>query len=157
MTNENETVKQLVKFIQTGQAFSKMKDCLEGIPVEMRGAKTGNMPHSLWELVEHMRITQWDILDFSRNPDYKGINWPTDYWPKNPVPTEAEWDKTIKQIFEDQEAFVAILESPDSDLFTPFPWGKGQNLLREAMLIANHNSHHLGQVIWARKMLGIWG
>jgi hypothetical protein len=155
--NDKDTVKLLVKFLHGGQAFAKMEDCLKDIPADKRGDKSGNIPHSLWELVEHLRIAQWDILDFSRNPEYKEINWPKDYWPKDPAPKDgAEWDNSVKQLYSDQKEFIALLEAPGADLHKPFPWGKGQNLLRQAMLIANHNSHHLGQIIIVRKLLGIW-
>ena len=155
--HDKEVIKYLVKFIRGGQAFAKMEDCLANVPANLRGAKPDNVPHSLWELVEHIRIAQWDILDFSRNPEYKGMDWPKYYWPKNAVPkNEKEWDISVKRLFSDRDEFIALLEAPDCDLYTPFPWGKGQNLLREAMLIANHNSNHTGQIIFLRKILGAW-
>jgi len=156
-SHDKETVKYLVKFLRGGQAFAKLEDCIANIPPNLRGKTVENVPYSLWQLVEHIRIAQWDILDFSRNPDYKEIKWPEDYWPKHTEPkNDKEWDNSVKGIFSDLDEFIAILEAPDVDLYTPFPWGEGQNLIREAMLIANHNSHHAGQIILLRRLLGAW-
>ena len=155
--SDKEVIKYLIKFLKGGQAFAPLKVILEKIPANKRGTVPENLPYSLWQMVEHIRITQWDILDFSRNPHYKEVKWPDDYWPKEVAPkNEAAWNKSIKQIFDGTEEFIALLEAPDCDLYTPFPWGKGQNLLREAMLIANHNAHHAGEIIVIRRLLGIW-
>jgi len=156
-TQDKEVIKYLVKFIKGGQAFAPLKVVLGDVPAQKRGIVPEGLPYSLWQLVEHIRIAQWDILDFSRNPEYKETKWPDDYWPKETIPkNEAAWENSIKQIFADEAEFIALLEAPDCDLYTPFSWGDGQNLLREAMLIANHNSHHAGQIILMRRLLGIW-
>ncbi len=155
--HDKETIKYLVKFLKGHQAFVLLEDILGNIPPEARGKILKNLPYSIWQLVEHIRIDQWDVLDFSRNPDYKEIKWPDDYWPKESAPkNDAAWDQSIKKIFSDRDEFIALLEAPDCDLYTPFPWGKGQNLLREAMLIANHTAHHAGEIIVMRRLLGIW-
>jgi hypothetical protein len=155
--SEKEVIKYLIKFLKGGQAFTPLNKVLENIPVEKRGIQPNGLPYSLWQQVEYIRITQWDILDFSRNPDYKKIKWPDDYWPKEAAPkNDAAWNKSIKEIFSDTEDFIKLLEAPDVDLYTPFPWGDGQNLLREAMQIANHNSHHAGEIIVLRRLLGAW-
>ena len=154
---DKEVIKYLVKFLKGGQAFAPLKVILEDIPANKRGVVPENLPYSIWQQVEHIRIAQWDILDFSHNPEYKEIKWPDAYWPKETAPkNDAAWEKSIKQIFADESAFIALLEDPKVDFYTPFPWGDGQNLLREAMLIANHNSHHAGQIILIRRLLGIW-
>jgi len=156
-SHDQETINHLIKFIKGGQAFAPMSVVLANIPAEIRGVQPSGLPYSIWQQVEHIRIAQWDMLDFSRNPDYKEISWPADYWPKETAPKDdAAWDHAINQIFEDEKAFIALLEAPDVDLYTPFAWGKGQCLLREAMLVANHNSHHAGQIIILRRLLGHW-
>ena len=108
-------------------------------------------------LLEHIRIAQWDILDFSRNPKYEQLRWPAEYWPKTPAPpSEAAWDKSVKAFHDDLDAMKDLVKDSKTDLFAKIPWGEGQTVLREAMLIADHNSHHLGQLIDLRRLLGIW-
>jgi len=154
---DKDTIKYLVKFLKGGQAFAPLNVILDKIPANVRGVVPDGLPYSLWKQVEHIRVCQWDILDFSRNPDYKEMKWPDDYWPKENAPKkDAAWDHSIKKIFSDMDEFIALLEAPDCDLYTPFPWGDGQNLLREAMLLANHNAHHAGEIVILRRMLGVW-
>jgi hypothetical protein len=115
------------------------------------------LPHSAWMLLEHMRITQLDILDFSRNPNYKPMKWPDAYWPKKPVPASpTAWDASVNSFREDLDAMKKLVDDPKTDLFAQIEWGEGQTVLREAMLMADHNSHHLGQLIDVRRLLGIW-
>jgi len=126
-------------------------------PAKLRGEVPKGLPHSAWMLLEHMRLAQWDILDFSRNPKYKELMWPNDYWPKNPAPpSEAAWDKSVKSFHDDLGAMKTLVNDPKTDLFAKIPWGDGQTILREAMLVADHNSHHLGQLIDVRRLLGAW-
>ena len=109
------------------------------------------------QLFEHMRLAQWDILDFSINPKYKAMKWPEDYWPKTPAPPDAaSWEKSIKLFRDDLDRMKKLVSDPKTDLFEKLAWGKGQTILREALLVANHNSHHLGQMIDVRRLLGIW-
>jgi len=104
-----------------------------------------------------MRITQRDILEFSRNPKYNALKWPDDYWPKKPAPpTATAWDASVKLFREDLAAMKKLVSDSKTDLFATIPWGEGQTILREAMLMADHNSHHLGQLIDVRRLLGIW-
>jgi hypothetical protein len=108
-------------------------------------------------LLEHMRIAQWDILDFSRNANYKALKWPADYWPKKAEPSAPlGWEKSIERFHDDLEAMKKLVSDPKTDLFAKIPWGEGQTILREALLVADHNSHHLGQIIDVRRLLGIW-
>jgi hypothetical protein len=108
-------------------------------------------------LLEHMRLAQWDILDFSRNPKYKPMKWPDDYWPKNPAsPNAAAWDKSVQSFRGDLDAMKKLVRDPKTELFAKISWGEGQTILREAMLVADHNSHHLGQLIDVRRILGVW-
>jgi hypothetical protein len=126
-------------------------------PAKWRGEKPTGLPHSGWMLLEHLRIALWDILDFSRNPKYQMPKFPDDYWPKSPSPpSNAAWNDSIKNFEADLEAMKQLIRDPETDLFARIPWGDGQTILREALLIADHNSHHLGQLIDLRRLLGIW-
>ena len=126
-------------------------------PAKFRGETPKGLPHSAWMLLEHTRIAQWDILDFSRNPNYEQLKWPDDYWPKTPAPpSEAAWDKSVKGLRDDLNALKELVNDSKTDLFAKIPWGDGQTVLREAMLVADHNSHHLGQLIDVRRLFGIW-
>jgi hypothetical protein len=134
-----------------------LDDAVNGFPLEHIGLRPAGSPHSAWELLEHIRIAQEDILRFSQSADYQSPPWPKGYWPASPAPkNEAEWHDCIGAIRKDQEAFEAILQDPATDLFRKLPWGEGQTLLREALLIADHNSYHLGQLVLIRRLLGGW-
>ena len=154
---KKELVKQLSDLILKGHAHASLDDALDNVPAKIRGVVPDKLPYSIWQLAEHIRLAQWDILDFSRNPNYKEMKWPDDYWPKKKAPKDAaEWEKTIKQIKKDRKEFIALLENEEADLYTPFAHGSGQNLLREALLIADHNSNHVGEIIVIRRLLGAW-
>lgn len=151
--------KQLVALLRGGQAHATLDDAVGGFPESHRGTAPQGSPYSAWQLLEHLRITQRDILDFSApGPEgYKPLAWPKEYWPPNAeTPSLAAWDQTLGAIREDAERFIDLLQKPDVDLYTPFAWGDGQNLLREALLIADHNSYHLGELVLLRRVLGIW-
>jgi uncharacterized damage-inducible protein DinB len=123
-------------------------------PPKLRGAKPAGAPHSAWELLEHMRLAQHDILDFSRNPNYKEKRFPDDYWPETAQPPSAEaWDRSIEQFKADLQEMRALIKDTSLDLNANIPHGKGQTLFREALLIVDHNSYHLGQFVFLRKML----
>jgi len=149
-------IRQLKDLLLGDNAHVSLNDALKGIPSDKRGIVPPGLPYSLWQLAEHVRIAQWDILEFSRNPDHRSPKWPEGYWPKEAAPKDdAAWNHCLSQINDDREAFVALL-TDDADLYTPFPHGDGQNLLREALLIADHNSYHAGEVIALRRLFGIW-
>ena len=129
-------------------------DAIADFPRAMRGAKPAGAPHSAWELLEHMRIAQEDILDFSRNPDYRDKNFPDDYWPATQAPPNDEaWDTAIRQFQRDLEEMRALIADKANDLLAKIPHGQGQTLLREALLVADHNAYHLGQIMFLRKIL----
>ncbi len=154
---KKELVKQLKDLLLKGNAHASLDDALENVPKKLRGAVPENLPYSIWQLAEHIRIAQWDILEFSRNPEHVSPKWPEGYWTKKKAPkTDVEWDETLEQIRMDRNDFIALLEADDADLYTPFPHGDGQNLLREALLIADHNSTHIGEIIVIRRLLGAW-
>ena len=155
--NDKEAVKELKKMLLKGHAHAPLEKVLANIPANFRGIKPDRAPYSIWQLVEHIRLSQWDILDFSRNPDYKYQNWPADYWPIETAPAnDAAWENSLKQISKDRDEFIALLEDTENDLYKPFPWGEGQNLFAEATVIADHNSCHIGEIILMRRILGIW-
>ena len=117
------------------------------------------LPYSAWQLVEHLRIAQKDILDFSAPPTggYHGLKWPDEYWPKEASPPSTEaWERSLAAIREDRKKFEALVAKPDADLTKPFRWGTGQNLLREALLIADHSAYHTGELVVLRRLLGAW-
>jgi hypothetical protein len=155
----DEIRKQLVALLRGGHAHVTFEDAVKDFPVEKRGLTPEGLPYSAWQILEHIRITQRDILDFSAPPTggYQPIEWPAGYWPKLAEPPSLHaWDVSIAAIRKDLETFEALISRPEADLYKPFRWGEGQNLLREALLIADHTSYHLGELIVLRRLLGIW-
>lgn len=156
---QGELRKQLLALLRGGQAHATFDDAIEDFPADLRGVVPENLPYSAWQLLEHLRITQRDILNFSAPPTggYHAIKWPDDYWPKSvEPPTQHAWDQSIAAIRTDLKHFEDLIRKPDSDLFKPFRWGDGQNLLREALLIADHTAYHLGELVVLRRILGVW-
>ncbi|MEI9979474.1 MAG: DinB family protein [Edaphobacter sp.] len=150
---------QLIALLRGGQAHTTFDEAVKSFPAKLRGIVPEHLPYSAWQLLEHLRITQLDILNFSAPPTggYQHIKWPDDYWPKSPEPpSEKSWDHSIAAIRSDLKRFEAIIENPAADLYKPFRWGDGQNLLREAMLLADHNAYHLGELIVLRRLLNAW-
>jgi len=149
---------QLVELISSGNAHATLKDALHNLPLKLRGIVPDGLPYSIWMLVDHIKITQWDILKFSTNPEHQSPKWPDDYWPKNTAPKdEDEWNDTIEQIESDRAKFIELLEDEEVDLYKRFENEyKDINLLREALLIADHASYHIGQIIVIRRLLGDW-
>jgi len=155
--NDESLRKHVVELLDGGHAHATFDTVIKDFPAELRGEVPRGLPHSAWMLLEHMRLAQWDILDFSINPKYKAMKWPEDYWPKTPAPPDAaSWEKSIKLFRDDLDAMKKLVSDPKTDLFKKLAWGKGQTILREALLVANHNSHHLGQMIDVRRLLGTW-
>ena len=129
---------------------------LDDWPPELRGVKPEGQPHTAWRLLEHLRLAQWDILEFSRNPEHVSPDWPEGYWPDTDGPPDDDaWDRTRAAFDADLEAMAALVEDPANDLFTPIPWGDGQTLLREALLVADHNAYHQGQLAVVRRLVGL--
>jgi hypothetical protein len=151
--------KHLTALLTAGEAHITFADAIKDFPVEhagLRPAGLGNerSPHSAWELLEHLRLAQADILRFSQSSDYVELKFPDDYWPASPTPASpAEWETSVNATRADLEQFNELLNDEQRDLFEPFPWGHGQTLLREALLIADHNSYHLGQLMLIRRMV----
>jgi len=150
--------KELVELLRGEHAHAGFEAAVRDVPPGLRGATPDGVAHSLWQLLEHLRLALWDILEFSRDPAHVSPPWPDGYWPAGGAepPDEAAWDSAVAAFRVDLEAFERLVSDPSSDLFMPFPHGKGQTLLREVMLAADHNSYHVGQLIGLRRLLGDW-
>ena len=150
-------VKQLAELLEKGNAHVTLEGAVKDLPAELRSVKADKMPYTIWQLLEHIRITQWDILEFSSNPDHQSPVWPDEYWPKEGAPaSEDAWKNSLHQIKNDRKDFIALLQRESDKLLMPFPYGDGQNLLREALLIADHTSYHTGEIVVLRRLLGAW-
>jgi len=148
---------QVVKLLEGGQAHVTFDAVIKNFPAKLRGAKPDGAPHTAWELLEHMRIAQWDILEFSRHAKHVSPKWPEGYWPKTEKPPSDEaWTATIRRIKKDLADMQKLVEDPKTDLYAKIPHGTGQNILREALLVADHNSYHIGQLLLLRRLLGAW-
>jgi uncharacterized damage-inducible protein DinB len=147
----------LVRLLSARQAHATWEDVLTDVPPEHRGATVEGAPHTLWQLLEHLRIAQWDILEFSRDAKHVSPEFPKGYWPTTTKPPdEAAWEASVARFRSDLEAMVTLVSDPSTDLFATIPHGSGQTVLREAMLVADHNAYHLGQMVFLKKMLGSW-
>lgn len=148
---------QLARLQGWGDAHADFDKAVEGLAPELRGRRPEGLPHSPWELVEHLRLAQHDILDFSRNPHYEEMRWPDDYWPPSPEPPSPEaWDESIAAYRADRDAMEALATDASVDLFAAIPHGSGQTVLRELALSAAHTSYHVGQLVLVRRLLGAW-
>jgi len=155
--NEESLRKHLVDVLSGHGAHIDWKGTFAGVPPKMRGVRPRGLPYSLWELLEHMRIAQWDILEFSRDAKHASPEWPAGYWPATQAPpTASAWDKSLKSFEKDLAAMKKLVSNPKTDIFAKIPHGTGQTILREAILVADHNSYHLGQALSVRRILGIW-
>jgi len=147
----------LVDLLKGGSAHVHFTDALEGFPPNKRGTFAQGLPHTGWQLLEHSRIAQWDILEFSRNPKHVSPGFPEGYWPKTPgPPSEGEWEKSEQAFQRDLQEMIELVKNPHTDLCAKLPHGDGQTVLREALVLADHNSYHLGQLVDLRRALGEW-
>lgn len=154
MTPDANLREHLIALLEGGSAHITFSEAVKDFPIEHAGVRPDGSPHSAWELLEHIRIAQEDIVVFSASSDYVQPAWPDDYWPKSPAPRDAgEWASSVKAAEVDLARFIDMLRDEKRDLYEPFPWGDDQTLLREALLIADHNSYHLGQLMLLRRML----
>jgi hypothetical protein len=152
----DQSVRELLaKMLSWEDAHAGFDAAVEGIPEDFRGKRAG--AHSPWELVEHLRLAQHDILDFCRNKDYHEMEWPKDYWPPSPAPSStAEWDQSIAAFRKDRDGLRELALDRSVDLAATIPHGSGQTYLREIVLTADHTAYHVGQLILVRQMLGVW-
>jgi hypothetical protein len=154
---ENLLREHLLNLLSGKGAHVEWKAAFDGIPSKLQGIRPGSLPYSLWELLEHMRIAQWDILEFSRDAKHVSPEWPAGYWPAAPGPATAKaWEKSLKEFAHDLTEMKKLVANPKTDLFARIPHGTGQTILREALLVADHNAYHLGQVLTVRRLLGNW-
>jgi hypothetical protein len=151
MANSKALREHVFELLEGKSAHIDIESALEDFPLDKINDRPNGSPHSAWQLIEHIRIAQWDILDFSRNPNYKEMKWPDDYWPKENG-TEKTWKRSVKQTLDDLQEMRDLVSDTKTDLFAKIPRGSGQTILREALLIVDHNSYHLGQLVFMKKM-----
>jgi hypothetical protein len=157
MPNDALLRKQLISLLTEANAHASFEDAVKNMPAKLRGEVPKGAEHSPWQLLEHLRIAQWDILDFSRNPAYKPLKWPEEYWPQSPEPPDDKaWDHSVQSFRKDLKALCDLINDKSTDLFAKIPHGDGQTILREALLTADHNAYHIGQLILVRRLLGAW-
>ncbi|MFZ0286130.1 MAG: DinB family protein [Terriglobales bacterium] len=158
MSDQDKPLRQhLISLLEGGHAHATFDAIIADIPARLRGKKPIGYPHSLWMLLEHLRLAQWDILEFSRNAKHVSPPWPEGYWPKTPAPpTPAAWNASIRKFRADLKAMQNLVKNPKTDLFAKIPWADSQTILRETLLLADHNSYHLGQMLDVRRLLQDW-
>lgn len=155
--SDSELREHIVTLLLGRGAHVDFDHAIADLPVDVRGAIPDGAAHSPWDILEHMRIAQWDILEFSRNPEHISPTWPEGYWPEDPEPpTKTAWNKSVKGFKSDLGAMTTLVKDPASDLLAPLPHGDGQTLLREALVLADHNAYHLGELVIVRRLLGVW-
>jgi uncharacterized damage-inducible protein DinB len=157
MTNDKALRSHVLELLRGGHAHAGLDSAVADFPPKLRGQKPKGAEHTAWQLLEHIRIAQRDILEFSRNAKHVSPKWPEGYWPQTEgPPSAAAWNASIRQVRGDQKAMEKLVTSKTSDLFAKIPHGTGQTLLREALLLADHNAYHLGQLVLLRRLLGAW-
>jgi hypothetical protein len=156
MANDKLLREHVLKLLEGGGAHVTFEAAVKGIPAALRGKRPKGAEHSLWELLEHMRIATWDILEFSRDGKHVSPEWPSGYWPKTKAPpNDKAWAKSVRAFAADLAAMRKLV-AESADLYAPIPHGDGQTILREALLIADHNAYHLGELVLVRRLLGAW-
>lgn len=157
MNSDQDLRRHVVALLQGGNAHVSFDRAVKDLPPALRGERPPASVHSPWELLEHMRIAQWDILEFSRNPDHQSPEFPDLYWPPTPAPPDTRaWDKSVRAFRKDLRELCDLVADDANDLFAVFPYGDGQTLLREALVAADHNAYHLGELVIVRRLLGAW-
>lgn len=155
--NRKTIVTELVNLISHGSAHASFEDTVKGVSMDLLTVIPENLPYSIWQLTEHIRITQWDMLEFCKGPDHQSPKWPDEYWPAaNEKVSLEKWEKTLAAVRTDREAFVGLLKDENNELYTPFSYGDGQSLFHEALQLADHTSYHLGEIIVVRRLLKDW-
>lgn len=158
MPDPNGVLREHLLFLlDGGGAHVHFEEVVRDFPAELRGRQPAGVPYTAWQLLEHMRIAQWDIADFCTNPKYEEMVWPAAYWPKTSAPSSAAaWDESIRLFNADLERLKDLVRGLQTDLFAKIPWGSGQTVLREALLAADHNAYHLGELVLVRRLQGAW-
>jgi uncharacterized damage-inducible protein DinB len=148
---------QLAKYLESSEAHASWRDAFGEMPPELRGAKFVGSPHTAWQLLEHLRLAQWDILEFSRDPKHVSPDFPLGYWPSSAAPgDEAAWDASVRAFRQDVDEMRKLILDPRTDLFAKIPHGSGQTILREVLVLIDHNAYHLGQLVLLRRLLDAW-
>ena len=149
--------KELIFQLNGGHAHAPLEKVVAGLPAKLQGVVPEGVPHSGWQLLEHLRIAQADILEFCSRKNYREKQWPDDYWPRDTTPPNSRaWNASVHQIRADREQFIKLISNSKADLFAPLAWGEGQTLFHEACLIIDHNAYHLGEMVMVRHLLGAW-
>ncbi len=157
MQNDKALRENLVQLLKGGGSHIDFDGAISDLPAKVHGEVPESAEHSLWQLLEHMRIAQWDILEFIRNPKHKSPKFPEGYWPKSRTPPdEKAWDKTAEAFRADLKSLIALVEDQSTDLFAKLPQGDGQTVLREVLVVADHSAYHIGAFVLLRRMLGAW-
>ncbi len=157
MAHDRELRAQLQRLLDWEDAHANFDSAVNDVPADKRGVVPEGLPHSPWQLLEHIRRTQWDILDFCRNPGYAEPKSMAEYWPDGPAPpTAGAWDESVSAVKRDREELRKLAADPDVDLFAKVPRGNGQTFLREIVLVADHTAYHVGQLVLTRRLLGAW-
>jgi len=155
--NRGIVVVELISLIDKGNAHASFEEAIEGVSLALLTEVPAGLPYSIWQLVEHIRITQLDIVEFCLNSNHQSPVWPDQYWPAAvEMVTKDQWENSLIQIKKDRERFFEILKDQEIDLYTPFDYGNGQSVFREALLIADHNAYHVGEIIVIRRLLKDW-
>ena len=158
MNQDQQLREQVVNLLKSRGAHLDFDKAIADLPVELRGAKSDGVDHTPWRLLEHLRICQWDILEYSRDPNHVSPDFPDGYWPDGDAPpTDEAWDQSVKSFRDDLQAMQDLVSDTSVDLFAQIPHGQpGHTVLREALLVADHNAYHLGQLVVVRRALGAW-
>jgi hypothetical protein len=154
LTADHSLGQRLVEALRGGHAHITFDQAVRGFPLDRVGVRPRGLPHSAWELLEHIRLAQVDILRFSQSADYVSPPWPDGYWPESPAPERpTQWAASIRRYRKDLAEFEAMILEPAQNLHRKFPWGSGQTLLREALTIVDHTSYHVGQLLLVRQLV----
>jgi hypothetical protein len=151
MDDQKQLREHLLELLEGKSAHIDTESALDGYPVDKINMRIDGSPHTAWELLEHIRIAQWDILDFSTNPNYKEMKWPDDYWTE-PEGTVESWRRLVEQVLGDLQAVRDLVADEKTDLYAKIPHGSGQTIFREALLVADHNAYHIGQLVLLRRI-----
>ncbi len=157
-TNPDRALRDhLLELLRGGHAHVTLQDAIGDWPAALRGARPAGQPFTPWRLLEHVRISQWDIVEFAKSAEHVSPKWPAGYWPERDAPPDAAaWETSVGQVERDLRAMERLVADPKTDLFARIPHGTGQTVLREALVLADHNSYHLGQLVLLRRLLGAW-
>jgi uncharacterized damage-inducible protein DinB len=154
--NDKSLREHLLYLLNGDGAHANLEAAVKDVPASLLGKRPQGAAHSLWEVLEHLRIAQWDILEFTRNAKHVSPEFPSGYWP-SAHPAEKAWDKSAEAFRRDLQAMAELVANESTDLFAPIPHGEGKTILREVLLVADHNAYHLGELVLLRRLLGAWG